>query len=485
MDKTQIEIVIGVAYGDEGKGRTVADIIQHKLDNSITPEHLLNVRFNGGSQASHTVVYEQSRHAFSHYGAGTFQGVQTFLTSNFIINPIMLRRETDCLIKTIANNPKFVSSKLNIKPVLCARSAKISTPYDMLANQIIEKYRSKNGTQHGSCGLGINETIYRYKMFVYNDMYHYAILSSIENLMHHQRDRFEYYDDQFAYVKRQCKDIFMFGEVEKSHIYAFFINRICKEIYVDKDELIKEIPLLLGITDQSFNEFMNNCIDQWFKDLCSLNLRFVNDDYIQQSIYKQQYNTIVFEGAQGLWLDQRYGKFPHVTNSNTGLTNMCELLSVVSHLIDINVNWVTRCYTTRHGAGPLDYERSFDEMAQLGYNIVDETNVPNPFQGSLRYGLMNLDSIRSAIGLDRFWFVGKFPRGHFGVDFDVIKEQRLIVTCVDQFDVKKTGKFIYVDIDDKVRQYVCDDFGVFAKTHLSQLFDGQTALIITNSPETK
>ena len=37
----------------------------------------------------------------------------------------------------------------------------ITTPFDMMANQIIEESRGKN--KHGSCGLGIYETIKRYR----------------------------------------------------------------------------------------------------------------------------------------------------------------------------------------------------------------------------------------------------------------------------------------------------------------------------------
>ena len=42
----------------------------------------------------------------------------------------------------------------------------ITTPWDMMANQIIEESRGKD--KHGSCGLGIFETIKRYKAGVIN-----------------------------------------------------------------------------------------------------------------------------------------------------------------------------------------------------------------------------------------------------------------------------------------------------------------------------
>jgi len=63
-------IVIGSLWGDEGKG--------HMTDILCSEMSTLNVRFNGGAQASHTVVTpDGKRHAFRHYGSGTFAGATT------------------------------------------------------------------------------------------------------------------------------------------------------------------------------------------------------------------------------------------------------------------------------------------------------------------------------------------------------------------------------------------------------------------------
>lgn len=61
---------------------------------------------------------------------------------------------------------------------------------------------------------------------------------------------------------------------------------------------------------------------------------------------------VIFEGAQGLLLDQDYGAFPHVTRSHTGLHNMVQI-ALEAQIQTIDVTYVTRCYATRHGAGPL------------------------------------------------------------------------------------------------------------------------------------
>ena len=72
-------IVIGRLWGDEGKG--------HMTDILCNSPKSLNVRFNGGAQASHTVVTpDNKRHAFRHFGAGTFAGAKTYLSEYFIVN---------------------------------------------------------------------------------------------------------------------------------------------------------------------------------------------------------------------------------------------------------------------------------------------------------------------------------------------------------------------------------------------------------------
>jgi hypothetical protein len=86
----------------------------------------------------------------------------------------------------------------------------------------------------------------------------------------------------------------------------------------------------------------------------------------------------VFEGAQGVLLDQNNKEFfPHVTHSNTGMKNV-EILCDQAGIAKKEIYYVSRTYLTRHGAGPLpghDPAMSFE----------DDTNTPNPFQGAMRF----------------------------------------------------------------------------------------------------
>ena len=101
----------------------------------------------------------------------------------------------------------------------------------------------------------------------------------------------------------------------------------------------------------------------------------------------------VFEGAQGLLLDQNNKEFfPHVTHSNTGMTNVDELCAQAG-ITEKEIYYVSRTYLTRHGAGPLPGEDS-----TLSYE--DKTNHETTFQGKLRFAPLGTHSIYTRIKQD-------------------------------------------------------------------------------------
>ncbi len=64
---------------------------------------------------------------------------------------------------------------------------------------------------------------------------------------------------------------------------------------------------------------------------------------------------ILFEGAQGTFLDIDHGTYPFVTSSNTTAGGACTGSGVAPHLMDTVVG-VMKAYTTRVGEGPLPTE---------------------------------------------------------------------------------------------------------------------------------
>lgn len=349
-----IKVVIGANFGDEGKG-LLTDYLASQTENGIV------VRFNGGAQAGHTVTTpEGERHVFGHFGAGSFCGLPTYLSSFFVVNPMVFVKE----MKALAG--------LGVAPrVFLDKACLVTTVYDVLLNQIAESVRGT--AKHGSCGLGFNETITR------NEIPEFALT---------------------------VKDI-------KNKVLLFDKLKDIKESYVTRrlGQLgIENVPDRYKLLLQDEVVIENNTEDIF--NMLEI-VEIADEDVLKL------YDTLLFEGAQGLLLDQSHKYFPHVTRSNTGIKNAREII-ISSGLENENVEivYVTRAYMTRHGAGPFP-----TELPEKPYvKIEDLTNVPNPFQDELRYGLLDIDLLAETIKQDL--------KNTEGLNFSY----KLAITCLDHID---------------------------------------------------
>lgn len=140
--KTQI--VIGLGFGDEGKGLTT-DYLCQQATNPIA------IRFNGGHQAGHTVALPNGkRHVFSSLGSGSLLGVPTYWSSYCTFYPTGFLNEYKALLKA-GVKPRFYLDALS----------PVTTFYDVIYNRALEASRDR----HGSCGLGFGATIERHETF--------------------------------------------------------------------------------------------------------------------------------------------------------------------------------------------------------------------------------------------------------------------------------------------------------------------------------
>lgn len=132
--------VIGAAFGDEGKGLMVDYLCR------LSGAEPMVVRFNGGAQAGHTVVTpDERRHVFHHFGAGTLAGARTYLSRDFLVNPILWLKEYEELQRLGLRTRLFVD-----------REAPLTTIVDMIEGQDRERLK-----KHGSCGAGVYATVMR------------------------------------------------------------------------------------------------------------------------------------------------------------------------------------------------------------------------------------------------------------------------------------------------------------------------------------
>ena len=135
------DIVVGLGFGDEGKGATTdALAVRHKADRVV--------RFNGGQQAGHNVIVNGRHHTAATFGAGVLANVPTYITKYCTYDPIAMYREWHSL-----------TFDHGLRPVLYVdENALVTTPFHRQANLIME---SING--HGTTGMGFGETI-RYSL---------------------------------------------------------------------------------------------------------------------------------------------------------------------------------------------------------------------------------------------------------------------------------------------------------------------------------
>jgi len=101
---------------------------------------------------------------------------------------------------------------------------------------------------------------------------------------------------------------------------------------------------------------------------------------------------VVFEGAQGVLLDEWHGFHPYTTWSTTTTANPFALLTEAGRPGDAQRIGVVRTFTTRHGAGPL-----VAEDPELGARLVERHNGTHPWQGAFRVGHFDLVAHRYAL----------------------------------------------------------------------------------------
>lgn len=324
-------VIIGAGYGDEGKG-LMTDYICSKSSNPIV------IRFNGGAQAGHTVVTpDGDRHVFSHFGSGTFLGAPTYLGPKFIVNPSLWQHEAEDL--SIFRKDQALS---------CHPRCPLTTPYDCLLNHEIEKWRERyQVSRHGSCGKGIHETVVRC-------------------------------DSIFGTYIKDLKNLDSLN-TKLDFIRFIWVPERLRQLHQEMSIRINEIINDEGIKAQF----------QW---LCK---HFFDRNIIRSpeaEFRLERYEHLVFEGAQGLMLDQDHQFYPYVTHSKTGLTNVIHLLRS-ARITEVEIIYVTRAYTTRHGPGPFP-------QVQEDLMYYDNTNTINEWQGSLRFGVLNPHTLNEAIQND-------------------------------------------------------------------------------------
>lgn len=288
----------------------------------------LVVRFNGGAQAGHNVVLPDGRHhTFAQFGAGTFvEGVRTHLAAPVVVHPTALAVEADYLAR--AGVPDALA-RLTVDP-----RCLVTTPFHQAAGRLRERLSG-----HGSCGVGVGETV---------------------------RDSLAHADDALR--------------MSALHGTSDRLERI-------RLRLLRALPA--GVAeDADWSLLQDPAVGQrWLDVVRALQLNLVTDEEVAHA---HREHNLVFEGAQGILLDEHHGFHPHTTWSTCTARNALHWLRASPHRVE-RVG-VLRSTMTRHGAGPLP-----SEAAELSTRLPEPHNSSGGWQGAFRVGWFDPILLRYAM----------------------------------------------------------------------------------------
>lgn len=339
-------IIVGLGFGDCGKG-SLTDALVRRHDAGLV------VRYNGGAQAAHAVVLADGRsHIFHQFGSGTFvPGVATFLSRHMLVNPLTLFWEEQELQAAGVGDA--------FERLFIAGDALVTTPFQMAANRLREYARGD--ARHGSCGLGIGETVADALEADPDDTLRVGDLRDAATLRRKMlRHR--------AHKQRQ-------------------MDGLIQRLSGTPDPLPS--PIAEAISDLQDSSELEATLEVFAH--IAAQVRTVEGDAFLAARARAP-GTTIFEGAQGVLLDQDWGFHPHTTWSNATPENALGLLEEAGFGGQTIVLGALRAYHTRHGTGPFP-----TEDAALTLALPDPHNPANAWQGPFRAGWFDLPLARYAL----------------------------------------------------------------------------------------
>lgn len=391
MSNHKIPIVVGLGFGDEGKG-TTTDYLARQNDAKYV------VRFSGGSQTAHNVVLPTGEHhTFAQFGSGTFMGAGTIITKHMLVNPFNMFTERNALLEQMNREP--------FDNVHIDGSALLVTPIHAHANRQREINRGKN--RHGSCGEGIGEAR-SISLRTPIDALRMDSMASEDALMTGMRELVEYYSQTIENFVFTTKDI---------------------------EELTENY---LAIHEDIFQHLIR-------PEVSVLNL------------IKQNRDNIVFEGSQGVLLDQVHGFHPNTTWSATTNMRALDVLEQVGITKEeTHTHGILRTYLTRHGDGAFP-----SELPENAWDLYpEEHNKTGRWQGAFRIGMFDIPLMKYAVEANNG--VDSIALTHCDVDIaGVVTEYKNTSLEPQRYHDDESFDWDYRDkLGDKARSITKKDFTV-------------------------
>lgn len=271
-------VIVGTQWGDEGKGK-ITDFLAEKAD--------VVVRFQGGNNAGHTIVFDNKKFALHLIPSGIFRkSTINILGNGMVINPKALIEELEML----------KNGGINEYNLAISDRAHVVLPYHSALDRLFEDLKEGNkkvGTTNKGIGPAYSDKTSRIGIRVCDFI-------DLEVFKDKLTDNLNYYNKLFKLFGKPAMDI-----------------------------------------DEVFNEYKNYSIR--FKP-------FVTDTSILLNKLFENNKNVLFEGAQGSLLCLDHGTYPYVTSSSPTAASVPLNAGISPKLID-EIIGVTKAYSTRVGGG--------------------------------------------------------------------------------------------------------------------------------------
>ncbi len=287
-----VRAIVGANWGDEGKG---------KITDMLAKESDIIVRFQGGSNAGHTIINNYGKFALHLLPSGVFYDHTTSIIGNGVaLNIPYLFQEIQSLIDQGVPKPR----------ILVSDRAQILMPYHMLFDAYEEERLA--GKSFGSTKSGIAP----------------------------------FYSDKYAKIGFQVSELFDDDTLkEKAKRVCELKNVLLEHLYhkplLDPDELY--------LTLLSYREMVAPYV-------CDVS-RYLHDAI-------QEGKTILLEGQLGSLKDPDHGIYPMVTSSSTLAAYGAIGAGIPPYEIK-DIITVVKAYSSAVGAGAFVSEIFGDEAEEL------------------------------------------------------------------------------------------------------------------------
>ena len=193
--------VIGLQWGDEGKGKIV-DYLSEEFD--------LVVRYQGGNNAGHTVIVDDTTYKLNLIPSGIIRGKVCYLGQGVVLDPNHFYKEYDQITKKIESPKVFLSSNISLILEYHKQLDKI--------NELILKNKKKIGTTSKGIGPAYQDKVGRKSIKLYDLKSKNIIQEKLETIKKFYDPILESFDESKINIDKTVQDLLSFYDLVKELI---------------------------------------------------------------------------------------------------------------------------------------------------------------------------------------------------------------------------------------------------------------------------